>query len=47
MKVRQYYESTYTNASQRFDAFKEDKIAVVYLEDLYAPLYDYFLNQVS
>ena len=45
--VRQYYESTYTNASQRFDAFKEDKIAVVYLEDLYAPLYDYFLNQVS
>ena len=45
--VREYYESTYSNASERFAAFKEDKIAVVYLEDLYAPLYDYFLNQAS
>lgn len=45
--VRQYYESTYPDASKRFEAFKEDKIAVVYLEDLYAPLYDLFLSQAS
>ena len=45
--VRQYYESTYQNASERFQAFKEDKVAIIYLEDLYAPLYDYFLDQAS
>ena len=42
--VRLYYESTYQDASERFQVFKEDKIAVVYLEDLYAPLYDRFLS---
>ena len=45
--VRQYYETTYTDAGKCFEAFKEDKIAVVYLEELYAPLYDYFLAKVS
>lgn len=45
--VRQYYEKTYTDASKRFEAFKQDKIAVVYLEELYAPLYDRFLTDAS
>ncbi len=41
--VKQYYELNYDDAKERFEAFKADKIAVVYLEELYAPLYDYFL----
>ena len=45
--VRQYYESAYTDAKERFEAFKEDKVAVVYLEELYAPLYDRFLADAS
>lgn len=45
--VRQYYETKYTDASERFEAFKEDKVAVVYLEELYAPLYDRFLADAS
>ncbi len=45
--VKQYYEITYTNAKDRLNAFKEDKVAVVYLEDLYSALYDHFLNQAS
>ena len=43
--VRQYYENKYTNASERFEAFEKDKVAVVYLEDLYSALYDYFLEE--
>ena len=45
--VKQYYESTYANAKERLNAFKDDKVAVVYLEDLYSALYDFFLNQAS
>ena len=43
--VKLYYQSNYTDAAARFEAFKADKIATVYLEDLYAPLYDYFLSE--
>lgn len=43
--VRQYYENKYTDASERFEAFEKDKVAVVYLEDLYSALYDYFLEE--
>lgn len=45
--IKQYYESTYTDAKQRFEAFKADKVAVVYLEELYSTLYDYFLNAAA
>lgn len=45
--VRQYYQTTYPDAEKRFEAFKEDKVAVVYLEELYAPLYDLFLQDAS
>ena len=41
--VKSYYESTYANGTELFAAFKEDKVAVQYLGELYAPLYDYFL----
>ncbi|MBO7297455.1 MAG: hypothetical protein J6U60_00220 [Clostridia bacterium] len=41
--VKGYYETTYTDAKQRFEAFAQDKVAVAYLGELYAPLYDYFL----
>ncbi len=45
--VKHYYESTYSDVNQRFDAFKQDKVAVVYLEELYSALYDYFLNATA
>ena len=41
--VRAYYESTYTDATERFEAFKADKVAPNYLGEEYAPLYDYYL----
>ncbi|MBE5740122.1 MAG: hypothetical protein E7349_04625 [Clostridiales bacterium] len=42
--VKTYYEATYSDGVERFAAFKEDKIAPQYLGELYAPLYDYFLE---
>lgn len=44
--VKQYYETTYSDAEKRFEAFKADTVAVAYLGELYAPLYDYFLDAV-
>ena len=41
--VQEYYLTTFTNPTERFNAFKDDPVARVYLGDLYAPLYDYFL----
>ncbi len=45
--VRAYYQTNFTGAVERFEAFKADKVAIVYLEDLYAPLYDYFLSETK
>ena len=42
--VREYYETTYSDGAQRFALFKEDQVAAAYLGELYAPLYDYFLE---
>ena len=42
--VKSYYETTYSDGAQRFAAFKEDQVAASYLGELYAPLYDYFLE---
>ncbi len=42
--VRAYYEKTYTDGAERFEAFKADAVAVQYLGELYAPLYDYYLE---
>ena len=43
--VKEYYLEAYSDAMERFSAFKEDKIAPKYLGELYASLYDYFLFQ--
>ncbi|MBQ9113423.1 MAG: hypothetical protein IJY05_00695 [Clostridia bacterium] len=42
--VREYYLTTYTSATDRFEAFKADKVALQYLGERYASLYDYFLT---
>lgn len=39
--VRDYYMSAYTNASERFEAFRTDTIARNYLGEYYATLSDY------
>lgn len=44
--VRDYYEDTYTNAAERYEAFKKDQVAKSYLGELYLPLHDYFLNSL-
>lgn len=41
--VKGYYETTYADAKQRFEVFTQDTVAVAYLGELYAPLYDHFL----
>lgn len=40
--VKEYYETTYVDAAQRFTAFKEDSFVKVYIGELYLPLHDYF-----
>lgn len=40
--VRTYYLSAYTNADERFEAFKNDKIVRQYVGEYYASMYDYF-----
>lgn len=45
--VKEYYETTYADGTKRFKAFEADKIAPKYLGELYAPLYDYFLEDVT
>ena len=42
--VKEYYEEWYPDVEERFYTFKEDTIAMQYLGELYAPLYDYFLE---
>lgn len=43
--VKTYYETAYANGEERFAAFKVDAVARRYLGELYAPLYDYFLEK--
>lgn len=40
--VKNYYHAKYTNASERFDAFKNDTTAPTYLGEYYSATYDYF-----
>ena len=40
--VKDYYMEKYSDDKERFEAFKADEIAVQYLGELYAPMYDYF-----
>jgi hypothetical protein len=45
--VRDYYEATYTDPLERYQAFKADEVAKVYLGEYYAPLHDYFYRDLS
>ena len=40
--VKNYYETTYADGRELFAAFLQDKIAPLYLGELYPPLYDHF-----
>ena len=43
-QVKRYYEVHWTDGAIRFEKFTCDKVARRYLGELYAPLYDYFLE---
>lgn len=45
--VKNYYDATYTDGGQKFAAFKADKVAVSYLGELYAPLYELYAEQAG
>ncbi len=42
--VKNYYDTTYTDALERLNAFNEDEVARQYLGEYYAPLYYYFYD---
>lgn len=44
--VREYYETTYSDAQIRFNTFIEDMVAPHYLGEFYKGLYDYFFAQI-
>lgn len=44
--VRDYYQENFTDGTERFNAFKADEFAPIYLGELYKVLYDYFLADV-
>ncbi len=45
--VKTYYETAYTDASERFTVFSKDTVARTYLGELYASLYHYFEALIS
>lgn len=42
LAVKEYYETTYSDAVERFTVFSNDTFAREYLGEMYAPLYHYF-----
>ena len=40
--LRAYYETTYSDPNERFEAFKLDKFALTYLGNRYRALHEYF-----
>lgn len=44
--VRGYYENTYSEPQERFNAFVEDMVAPHYIGEFYKGLYDYFFAQI-
>lgn len=44
---RAYYDGAYTDAKLKFEAFQADKVAVNYLGELYAPLYELYAQQAD
>ncbi|MBQ8428067.1 MAG: hypothetical protein IJX18_02300 [Clostridia bacterium] len=45
--VRTYYETTYEDAEARLDAFTKDEVALDYLGEYYAPLYEIYYAEVN
>ena len=45
--VRTYYDGAYTDAKLKFEAFQADKVAVNYLGERYAPLYELYAQQAE
>ena len=45
--VREYYYATYTDPVKRFEAFKKDEVAKVYLSEFYAPLYHVYKDEAE
>lgn len=45
--VKDYYNDTYSDATERFEAFKNDEVAKVYLGEYYSVLFDYFYFQIE
>ena len=44
--VKAYYEETYNDAIELLNAYEKDQVAMRYLEEYYAMLYDYFEDSV-
>ena len=42
--VREYYFEHYADPVERFEAYKADRVALQYLGERYAPLYDYLYD---
>lgn len=45
--VRGHYDSAYPDPKKKFEAFKGDKVALKYLGELYAPLYELYSFQAE
>ena len=45
--VKGYYDTKYTDAAERFNAFKADKVAKQYLGEMYAAVWDYYYLQTQ
>jgi hypothetical protein len=45
--VKAYYDSTYTNAEERFTQFKKDLVATKYLGELYAILFNLYKSEAG
>ena len=45
--VRGHYDSAYPDPKRKFEAFKGDKVALKYLGELYAPLYELYSFQAE
>lgn len=44
--VKDYYMGAYSDAGERLNAYKKDEVAMKYLGEFYASLYDYFNDLV-
>lgn len=43
--VKEYYNTTYPNTTEKFEAFRHDTVAPKYLGEFYTPLYELYASQ--